>query len=91
MSAAEPKVFPLSADTPWGRSVTEAEFAEMVETGHLQGPALERFWRMSEFQGPMPDRLEIQVLKRDVDRLIRLIKRDQKLARRAARAHGGAA
>ena len=91
MSGSEPKVFPLSPDTPWGRSVTEAEFADMAETGHLQGPALERFWRMNEFQGPMPDKLLIQVLKRDMDRLIRQIKRDQKLARRAARAHGGAA
>lgn len=89
--SGEPEYFDLNPDTPWRRSVTEAEFAEMVETGHLEGPALERFWRMSDFQGPMPERLEIQVRRSDVDKLIRLFKREEKMARRAARAHGGTA
>jgi hypothetical protein len=59
--------------------------------GYLTGEALVTLWRRMEMQGEPPERMMIQVLRADVDKLIRTIKRRQKLERRAARAHGGTA
>jgi hypothetical protein len=74
--------FAISPNTPWGRSVTDAEFAEMCRTGRIEGELLERFWRMNDFQGPMPAYITVMVKKSDVDRLIREMKAERRAKRR---------
>jgi hypothetical protein len=78
----EPHKFDLSPNTPWGRSVTAAEFSQMCQTGRLEGALLERYWRMNDFQGPMPAAIEIMVRKSDVERVVRELKRERKGRRR---------
>lgn len=68
-------------------TLNEAERRQMFEEdGVLTGALLERFWRMSDMQGPPPAALTIMVRKSDIDRLIREIKRKKKMERRAKRA-----
>jgi hypothetical protein len=68
----------ISASTPFGRTVTDAEFLDMVTTGRLEGALLERFWRMSDFQSPMPACIELFVSRSDVDKVIREAKREKR-------------
>ena len=63
--------FDLNPNSPWGRSLTEAERGRMFSTGRLDGSALERFWRMNDFQAPMPAYLDLMVNTRDIKKLIR--------------------
>lgn len=71
----EAESFILEYNTPWGRSVTGAEFAEMIKTGRLQGEALARYWRMNDFNQPMPEYLTLMLRKSDLDKIIRELKR----------------
>jgi hypothetical protein len=73
MGATE--IFPFEPDTPFAKTITDDEWSEICQTGKLTGAILERYWRMSDFQSPMPAAIEIQIRKSDVDRLIREIKR----------------
>jgi hypothetical protein len=70
----EPEVFNLDPNTPWGRSLTDTECADMFRAGRLQGAPLERYWRMGEFNRPMPAYLELQMRKSDLDKLIRKLR-----------------
>jgi hypothetical protein len=74
--------FELRPDTPFGRSITAAEFFELCRTGRLEGALLERFWRMSDFHSPMPEYIEIMVSKSGVDKLIREIRREGKIPKK---------
>ena len=63
-------------------TLDEAERDQMFEdNGVLTGALLERFWRMSDMQGPPPPAITIMVRKRYVDRLIREIKRKRRTKR----------
>ena len=71
-------------------TLNEAERDRMFEdNGVLTGALLERFWRMSDMQGPPPPAITIMVRKRDVDRLIREINRKKTMERRAKRPRRG--
>jgi hypothetical protein len=75
-----------------GDILTPEVFHEIIENDScLTGEALLKVWRRMEMQGDPPASLRIEVRRSDVDRLVREIKREQKLARRAQRAKGGRA
>ena len=67
--------FDLGPNTPWGRSVTEAEFHQMCQTSRIEGELLERFWRMNDYQSPMPAYITVVVSKSDVEKLVRKLER----------------
>jgi len=72
----------IDGTAPFWKTLTQQEWHELFETSRLEGDLLARYWRSSEWQGPMPEAIEIQVRKSDVDRLIRELKRDAKNSRR---------
>lgn len=75
-----------------GDILTPEVFHEIIENdSRLTGEALLKVWRRMEMQGDPPDYLRIEVRRSDVERLVREIKRKQKLARRPQRAKGGQA
>jgi hypothetical protein len=59
-------------------TLSDAERHELFETSRLTGAALERYWRMSERQGPPPAVIEIQVSRRDVERLVRELEKKRR-------------
>jgi hypothetical protein len=69
--------------SPFWDSVTPEEWRELFRTSRLTGETLARYWRMSEWQGEMPEALLIEVYKPDVERLARRLKRERAHERRA--------
>jgi hypothetical protein len=74
---------PTKTNVAFWDSMTPEETEELFTTGELRGAALERFWRLNDFQGPVPAAIRIEVPKSDVDRLIRELKRERRLEEKA--------
>jgi hypothetical protein len=67
MTAGKPHAIPPG----FFATLTEAERMELFATWRLTGALCERLWRMSEFQGPPPDSIELMVSRRELVRHIR--------------------
>jgi hypothetical protein len=52
-------------------TLTEAERMELARTWRLTGALCERLWRMSEFQGPPPDAVDLLTKRSDLERFLR--------------------
>ena len=75
-----------------GDILTPEVIHEICENdSRLTGEALLKVWRRMEMQGDPPAYLRIEVRRSDIDRLVRDLKRDEKLARRAKAVKGGRA
>lgn len=74
-----PKKFTQMPHVPqfWD-SLSAAERHELFETSRLTGAVLERFLRMAEYQGEPPAFIEIQVSRRDAERLVRELKKQRR-------------
>jgi hypothetical protein len=70
-----PSSFPIDGTAPFWKALSPEDWHGIFETSRLEGDLLARYWRASEWQGPMPAYIEIQVRKSDIDRLIREIKK----------------
>lgn len=78
----EPPFFELNPLSPWGRTVTDEELSRIFRTGRLNGEALARFWRMNEFNQPMPEYLDVMVNKKDFQNLVRELVKEGVLPKR---------
>ena len=52
-------------------TLTEAERMELFRTWRLTGTLCERLWRMSEFQSPPPDAVDLMINESDLERSVR--------------------